>query len=246
MLLLVSGEGPGDIGVSSLSQSECDTAGFNAGPLTLMIDQFLQEQPKLQYSLLAAQSVYFVAKHYLADDIKPSSPKLMKITGKKTSKETGYFYRNARAFARYAQTLSARLQRPVIAVLFRDADGTASAGRGNWQDKHQSMLAGFAEEGSAEVAVPMLAAPKSEAWFICACKQHPYQHCNALETRSGNDNSPHSLKAELASLVTDNSTVGINNLVESGVIDIHRIDMPSLNEFKRRLSNAVAYIPVEI
>ena len=84
----------------------------------------------------------------------------------------------------------------VVAVLFRDSDGTATAQRGLWTDERNSMLRGFEDEGFS-CGVPMLPKPKSEAWVLCALKDNPYQGCDALEERSGNDNSPNSLKDDL-------------------------------------------------
>ena len=47
----------------------------------------------------------------------------------------------------------------------------------------------------------MIPKPKSEAWLICALKRDPYQVCERLEARSGNDQSPNSLKRELEQLL---------------------------------------------
>ena len=83
----------------------------------------------------------------------------------------------------------------VVAVLFCDADGTAPAERGQWDDKFQSMLSGFEKEGFNRGA-PMITRPKSEAWILCAMK-YGYQGCDVLEERSGNDKSFNPLKKEL-------------------------------------------------
>jgi hypothetical protein len=68
------------------------------------------------------------------------------MKGKKQASETRYFYKNARALALLARELD---QEDMIVVLFRDADGTASSDRGEWQDKWNSMLAGFEVEEMA-------------------------------------------------------------------------------------------------
>jgi hypothetical protein len=128
-----------------------------------------------------------------------------------------------------------------VAVLFRDADGTVSSGRGDWAQKLQSMQDGFASANYAELGVPMLAKPKSEAWLICALKSQPYQQCDALEQRSGNDNSPNSLKTELAALVEDTSAPALAELVSTGRIAPKFIDMPSFNVFKQKFSQAIQH-----
>ena len=67
--------------------------------------------------------------------------------------------------ARIAKEREVETKDNVVAVLFRDAD-TATAGRGTWAEKRQSMLDGFAEEGFAR-GVPMIPKPTSEAWLLC-------------------------------------------------------------------------------
>lgn len=126
-----------------------------------------------------------------------------------------------------------------VAVLFRDTDGTASAGRGDWDSKRQSMLDGFREE-EFERGVPMIPKPKSEAWLLCATKANPYQNCEQLEHRSGNDDSPNSLKAELESRMGAQPTRdALNLLLTNGTIDINRIEMPSFEAFRTRLLEVI-------
>ena len=121
-----------------------------------------------------------------------------------------------------------------MAVLFRDAD-TATAGRGTWPEKRKSVLDGFLEEGFAR-GVPMIPKPTSEAWLLCALRDHPYQNCAALEDRSSNPHSPHSLKRELEERLGRPPTrEGLCELVTNGRIDHRRIDMPSFNAFRERL-----------
>jgi hypothetical protein len=97
------------------------------------------------------------------------------------------------------------------------------------------MLAGFGEEEFA-TGVPMIPKPTSEAWMICALKEHPYQGCSALEDRPGKSNAPDSLKTELESILGEHpSSVLLCELVQSGRIDYRRMDIPSFNEFRVRL-----------
>ena len=127
----------------------------------------------------------------------------------------------------------------VLAVLFRDSDGTASSGRGEWQLKRDSMKNGFAAE-SYDLAVAMMPKPKSEAWLICALKENPYQACDALEDRSGNDDSPKALKTEFDTLLNEHpSKRTINELIDGNDIDADRIDMESMKAFKADLKIAV-------
>jgi hypothetical protein len=137
--------------------------------------------------------------------------------------------------ALYAKDKQQELKDKIIAILFRDSDGTATADRGLWADKRASMLRGFEDEGFSS-GVPMLPKPKSEAWVLCALKGNPYQGCEALEDRSGNDNSPNSLKKELEALCGRlPSREELCEMVRDRRIDYRRINMPSFAAFHDRL-----------
>lgn len=235
MLLLLSGEGPSDMGLARLVKPCCETEEFEHGPLCLMLDKLAEAFNGLQYSLLDSHQVFFTAKQQLADTAKVEPPRKVRLPGKKHGRETAYYYKNALALSHMAQALSASQTQTVVVVLFRDADGTVSSSRGEWQQKLQSMQDGFASANYAELGVPMLAKPKSEAWLICALKGQAYQHCAALEDRSGNDDSP------LAGLVGDTSAPALAQLVRDGRINPAQIDMPSFNQFKQSFEQALRH-----
>ena len=85
----------------------------------------------------------------------------------------------------------------------------------------------------------MIPMPKSEAWLICAWKKNPYQGCQALEGRSGNDKSPNSLKRELSRLLDDD--VGPASLCQKieQSFDASSVDMTSFKAFKERLEEVI-------
>jgi len=184
----------------------------------------------------------YVSKKQLVD--RASSSKRFRkpgaaLTGLRRPIETGFFFANARALAEISNELaSTENDDDAIAILFRDSDGNASADRGRWAQQAQSMEDGFL---SAQFfrGVPMIPRPKSEAWLICAVKTDPYRNCNDLEDRSGNDNSPNNLKAELAALpefvLSPVSSSRLVELVRNGVIDPAKIEMPSFIAFRDRL-----------
>lgn len=243
MYLLVSGEGPGDIGTCHPSSDICDRKHFNEGPMTLIIDSLVESFQGYEMSHLETERISYVSKAYLAQNKQPSKKKSMALKGKKRPAETQYYFENARALAVKAKSIKEDINDNVVAILFRDSDGTASAGRGNWADKRQSMIKGFKAEGF-ELGVPMVPKPKSEAWLLCATKTNPYQHCARLEDESGNDNAGRTpLKDQLSdSLGGNSSTSNLNQQFRDGNIDIHRIDMPSFNIFKSDLAKAVKLI----
>ncbi len=192
----------------------------------------------ITHLLIQVTTALFQKGHLVerADTFKQQK-KSPRLPGKKKPKETSYFYRNARALALCAK--ETELDEEVVAVFFRDSDGTASAGRGLWEDKRDSIIQGFHDEGF-ERGVPMIPKPKSEAWLICALKNDPYQGCAALEDRSGNDNSPNSLKGEISDLLNgETSREKYCQLVREGVININQIDMPSFRAFPERLEEVI-------
>lgn len=121
-----------------------------------------------------------------------------------------------------------------ISMLFRDADTKASGGRGEWQDKWDSIIKGFEDE-SLQTGVPMVAKPISEAWILCAL-QYAYHNCSTLENITASKKSPYSLKSQLEEHLGQTVTrTLLNNKIDDGEIDFTCInDMPSLNKFKER------------
>lgn len=240
MHLLLSGEGRGDIGYCQNNQSECVHPEFLAGAMTYIVDRLVESFIGYEYSHLEYNGVTFVSEQYLVANKLPPVRKAMALRGKKKPPETQYYYQNARALAAKAKALSETIGDKVVAVLFRDADGTASAGRGHWRHKIESMEHGFAEQHYHELGVPMIPMPKSEAWLLCALKNNPYQSCNQLESESGNDKAPDPLKAQLNLVLNGKSTIATHiELIQSGAVDVNQIDMNSFNYFKAKLRSAV-------
>jgi hypothetical protein len=238
MFFLLSGEGVTDMGAGKGAATVVEGEDFLQGPMAIIVNKVVEAKHK--YSIFDG-ACGLIFEGNLSDRAKElkAVKKQLRLPGKKQTKETRYFFNNARVLARFAKEKARELNVEVVAVLFRDADGTASAGRGEWDAKRQSMLDGFAEEGF-ESGVPMIPKPKSEAWLICAWKNNPYQGCDALEKRSGNDNSTNSLKDELAELLYDD--VNADSLREKvgDLFDIDRIKMPSFKAFRGRLEAVIA------
>jgi hypothetical protein len=238
MRFLLSGEGPSDIGACSGGNDACEVAEFEPGPMAVIVDQIVERQHN--YSPLGAGVCMFVSKRLLsrrATELKDAR-KSLGLPGRKRAKETRYFFNNSRVLARMAIDESAERGDEVVAVLFRDSDGTASAGRGLWDEKRRSMLQGFDEEEFGH-GVPMIPKPKSEAWLICAVKQNPYQNCDALEGRSGNDRSPNSLKKELREILGGDVTpLSLCERMRND-FDIDKIAMSSFTTFRKRLEDVI-------
>lgn len=237
MYLLLSGEGKGDLGCCDMELSDCSGDQFTPGPMAWFIDQLIKS--KIDFSQIDYACCRFIPEQQLTEISKRSSLPF-RFPGKKQKQETGYFYKNAQALAKEALSLQTEQGDKVLAVLFRDADRTRSSKRGEWQDKWDSMINGFSSQ-EFDYGVPMLPNPKSEAWLLCAVKDDPYQHCEQLESLSGNDDSPESLKSKLVqALDGNNSSEELSRMVKGKKIDIDQINMTSLVVFKDKL-NEVMY-----
>jgi hypothetical protein len=222
--LVLSGEGNSDIGKLSHGLEE-----FIPAPMYSLIDKIIEQKLKYSFYELTPKSITFIPKKKLLEE----SKKFKSFTSKKKGKESAFFYKNARALAKIAQDTAEELKdEDVIAILFRDSDGTVSTTDGMWEDKVKSVEYGFKFKDFNR-GVAMIPKPKSEAWLICALKNKAYENCQKLEDRSGNDDSPNSLKKEFDKLGID--TNNINEMIQDGRIDIEKIDMPSFRYFEKRL-----------
>lgn len=245
MIILLSGEGPTDLGKCDLSLKECsnnEDGNFVLGVLTYLIDDILSS--KIGYSLKDIPgSIYFKNKSYLKEKGKENTggKKLLNMRGIKKEPETNYYYNNARALGQLALELKQSEKSPVIAILFRDSDGTRSTNNNDWQVKYDSILDGF-NSVKFHTGVPMLAKPKSEAWLLAACKENPYQYCGKLEDESGNDNSPNPLKEQLSNRI--GCEVSSQNLIQwflgcNYQYEIVAEQMPSFNAFYEKFCEAI-------
>ncbi len=239
MYFLLSGEGATDLGVGTRHTVICEGRDYTPGPMAIMVEQIVERRQ--HYSIRDSGCCGYVSEQHLSScaGVFKAATKSLGLPGKKRPKETRYFFNNARALSQIAKRKAAERRDEVVAILFRDADGTASAGRGLWEEKCQSMLDGFDQEGFSK-GVPMIPKPKSEAWFICALQRNSYQRCETLEKRSGNDKSPNSLKGELQTLLGRPVSVELlcEKLLEKAV-DIRKIKMPSFNSFRDRLESVI-------
>jgi hypothetical protein len=226
--LVLSGEGNSDLGLFCEFNNE-----FIAGSMYYIVDKIIEEKYDMSYYDFKDSMITFIPKIELTKLTKKIPP----FTGKKGLKNTAYFTNNAIALAKIAKDKSKELNDDVIAILFRDSDGTNSTINNMWEEKLKSIKNGFEIE-KFDRGVAMIPKPKLEAWLLCALKDKPYQNCIELESRSGNDSSPNNLKSELSKLDISNSE--INKMIKDGQIDISQIDMPSFLYFRDRLNSLLS------
>lgn len=241
MKLLVSGEGATDIGTCNNAQGVCTGDTFSPGPMAIWLVRMLEQQ--LNYNLLSVpEAVNYVSETTLAQDAKRSGRRMQPTRGKDKQAETGWFYNNAEQLGIRAKRLSEVHQTPVMAVLFRDADGTRSAPGQLWQIKWESIVSGFKAAGF-EFGVPMLPKPKSEAWLLCATKQSNHSHAS-LEAISGNDNSSNSAKMQLDETLGGHySATEFATWCQSNPVDWSQLrTMPSFAAFISRFEEVVSAI----
>jgi len=221
--LVLSGEGSSDLGKLSY-----DTNEFIPASMYYLIDKIIEKVYDYSFCDFKNEMITFIPETELTKLTKRLPP----YSGKKGLKGTAYFRNNAIALAKKAKEISKELDDEVIAILFRDADGTKSTIKGLWEDKVASIENGFKIGGFIK-GVAMIPKPKSEAWLICALKDKPYQQCEKLEDWSGNDKATNNLKDKLESFGIELDI--INKMIQDGRIDVEKIDMKSFKEFERKL-----------
>lgn len=241
MIVVLSGEGPTDLGQCSNAQDFCGDGDFQIGPLAVLLDQMLMS--RLNYSLRSIPGGYrYVSEGALVERARArkNSSSKFSLVGKKRDRETGYFYINAWMLADIALQVEIECNDKVVAVLFRDCDGTRSSCAGLWASKWESMENGFCR-ASFSKGVPMLPKPKSEAWLLCAA-QPLVQDCSGLEDISGNDASPNSAKSQLDGVFGKHKSGDelCGWLEENPVGENKLSSMPSFAAFKEKLEMAIA------
>jgi hypothetical protein len=243
MIILFSGEGPSDLGGwSSTDKGKV----FAAGPMAWLVDRILGRAEKLNYSVIEVNFGGANCVQCLTESELSALSPVRTFFLRRGSDGMGnqYFRKQAYLIGKYAKQIRTQRRCPVIAVFFRDADGTASSPADEWRLKFASMLSGF-QAAEFSSGVPMVPRPKSEAWMLCGLMKHQNgsQNCHWLEEESGNDASPNSLKKQLADYIGyDRHPTAEEQaeLVRNGRIDPERIDLPSFLAFREALDIAFA------
>ncbi len=241
MILVLSGEGPTDIGTRQPKETGWE---FAPGPMAWIVDKLLERPGKLNYSMLEIQAsggdcVDFLNESELAAlrGAKPFFLPRGDDTPGNVSLRKGAFL-----LGKHAKGIASERNSPVIAVFFRDADRTNSTPRMEWEGKFASMKQGFVR-ADFQSGVPMIPRPKSEAWMLCGLLKgrNAEEDCDWLEGESGNDASQKSLKGQLADHLRYAPTTDQQaELVRGGKIDPTLIDLPSFVAFREELVRAFA------
>lgn len=234
--VLVTGEGSSDMGGSNNGQPLSTGEFYNLGPMALLAIRLLQELlPKWNEECLDFQSpnnwITYISSNELARKTKSLRNKHRPST--KLKKGFVEHANRAAAMADYAKNNEHQL-----AFYFHDTD------KYDFTDLHQSIKLGFNGNNGVQ-GIPMIPKPTSEAWFICGRQKPPHACCAALETNlSGNDaasehNAPKKVLGKLLGLATGAGPTTEQQYSEAETVDIRQINMPSYNQFKTDLTNAI-------
>jgi hypothetical protein len=245
--ILVTGEGPTDIGFSHTGQNISTNADFGKGPFYRLIERMLlRYMPNWntdQFDETNPITASYVPHGHLSKRSKELTKgnKKFRFAGKSMPKGFAGLTKQSTELAKLALELECQ-----IAFYFHDTDG-------NNQEKSstsrlQENMVNAAKQGflsgGLENCIAMIPKPTSEAWLICSCKANAYDACGSLEaTLSGNDDSPpeQSPKLVLESIIGAAYTDPIlNEKIEE--LDIDRMDMPSFNQFRDDMKQAIRNI----
>ena len=249
MIVVLSGEGPSDLGQCTDAQGTCQIPAFAHGPMTLIADKAIGQSIGFSMLETTPDRYLYVSETRLKEleTARKANSRSMSLVGKGREQETGHFYINAWMFGEFALQSETKFEGndKAIAILFRDADGTRATVKGLWDAKLASMQSGFRRSGLGLRGVPMIPKPKSEAWMLCAVKDDAYQQCVKLEELSGNDSSPKSAKAKLhLALDGHDSAIEQRQWIEDNDFDIDAVaaQMSSFSQFKNDLAVAIAAV----
>lgn len=245
MKILLSGEGPTDLGTCTNAQGRCSGADLRIGPMAVLLSQRMAG--RLRYDVIdIPDTLDLITETALCEYAKThATGRQRPARGQKQAAETGYFRANAQALGHLAGCLERENNEPVLPVLFHDSDGTRSSPSTLWEDKWHSICNGFASAGFVG-GVPMLPKPKSEAWLIAAAS--PALHnCASLEALPGNDRSPNSAKERLdATMGRHLSGEELADWLQEHPVDdaqAARMDtMPSFRAFTEALNKALSSV----
>ena len=235
MMLVLSGEGPTDLGAVNGSV-------FSVGPLAVVVDKLLERVLGYRPLQLNPAGVHFISKSRIDQRARDGAKrKGFAFVGKKRGQETAFCYIAAWMLGEMALALEDEQDDRSIAVLHRDSDDRSSTAADLWGRKFQSMLDGFARAGFAR-GVPMLPRPISESWLLCAARPELLS-CALLECESASAKAPRPLKQQLNEALS--AHLGADALADwiEGVFDPAQLDkMPSFARFHQKLDDAAASV----
>jgi len=241
--VIVSGEGPSDLGGSLIGGALSSDDDFQKGPfydlIYRMINRYLPVWNRDLFDTNPLTATY-VSHGYLSKQAKEIAKGngRFKFAGKKSHKENTGKFKQSRELAKLALENDCQL-----AIYFHDTDGNNAerCAHSNLQtDIVNAVNDGF-KKGGHNAGIAMIPKPTSEAWLICSCKDTPYQNCAELEVSlSGNDRSPDNAPKRILATHLNIGDCTCEVLAEEiQNLDLDQIDMPSYNQFRDDLKVAI-------
>lgn len=243
--LIVTGEGPTDMGCCEYQSEVCTGDDYQTGPVAILISRILERYlPEWNSdSLQFDNPESFTTFVYRSWFNQLTKEKHLIRPGKNGV---------AKGFAEHAQRAAAlgyyaKINGFQIAAYFHDTDGTRSELRSDphrWEKLVDAINQGFRAVEFSECGVAVVPKPTSEAWFLCALKKEPYQHCEQLETElSGNDRSQGRAPKQLLAEALDVDGLDREKLCDiARSIEVDTIDMSSFNAVRSSIRRAIQAI----
>jgi hypothetical protein len=129
MIIVLSGEGPSDLGSCINGQAECRIPDFRYGPMTLLVDKEIEKFYDYSPLEVYEESYVFISKPKLTELMRSKGARNVALRGKKQpDAERGFFFDNAWMLGEEALRRTDEGNNAVIAVLFRDCDGNSNSG----------------------------------------------------------------------------------------------------------------------
>lgn len=250
MIIVLSGEGPTDLGCCDGYTTICSSDSYKPGPFAIIVDKLIEGI--FNYSPLECGAVHFVPRRELARiaaEVIRMPPKSLRLPGHEKNKGNNFFVRNAQALAIASKTIAQNAaNEPIVAVLYRDSDNTNSTPRTEWREKFDSIVQGF-EIQDFRYGIPMVAKPIGEAWMISGFMRHTSKQSLELETESSNPNSLNPIKERLDEILSfaypldgTGKREKMNRLVNDGHVTSDNITASSFMHFLDKIKAALLEI----
>lgn len=241
--IIVTGEGPTDMGCCENQSEVCTDNDYQIGPVAILMSRLLERYlPNWNADQLEFDNpesfTTFIYRAWFDHLTKGKKPGTIRPS-KRVKKMFIVHAQRAKAMGDYAKHNGFQM-----AVYFHDTDGTRSDDPHRWEYLVDAINAGFLAAEFSECGVAVVPQPTSEAWFLCACKAEPYQHCNKLEEElSGNDRSPKNAPKKVLAEALGVQELDRDKLCEiARQIEIDKIDMKSFNAVQESLCQAITTI----
>jgi hypothetical protein len=243
--LLVTGEGPTDMGCCENQSDVCTGDDYQIGPVAILISKLLERYlPEWNADQLEFKNPELFTSFVYRFRLSQIAKEKQLIRPSKKGVRSGFVEHAQRAAALGDY---AKLNAFQIAAYFHDTDGTRSEQRDDPHRRENLVKAineGFRAVDFFECGIAVVPKPTSEAWLLCMCKAVPYQHCNKLEDElSGNDRSPQRAPKKLLAEALNVEELDREILCKiARQVDIERIDMNSFNAVRQSLRQAIKTI----